>query len=628
MSRVLFLMAMGLLFLAVGGANSAHSATITADLGAGWNHVCYIGADQPVEEALGPAAGSVQALYRIEENGVLDRWFPGRPEVSTIDALTPEDSLLILAGAPVEWLQTSEAAAPDTADMAQGWNSICYEGESRALAEAVGGVDGKLAIIYGLLPGQGWLRFVPGRDEISNLEQVVPHQALLVLVSDATATWDFGKWEVALPPLTPLDPALEAKAHQIRDTMSSIRGLPANPGIEEGTISQAALTDYYQRQAEKTSEEEEQELQAWNGVYRLLHLIGPEDDLAAINTSFSANILGFYSPDDDKLVLVAEQGATIDAGDEATLAHEYVHSFQDARWDIEKLDKLAENEDETHSNTEYGATVRCLIEGDAVVSEMAYVASSDPLSALIGLIPSPEGGSGSSDIPPGMARYFYFPYDQCSDFVGQLFLSGGLEAFNLMGGWEAVNRAYDDMPTSTEQILHLDKYMSHEGPTAVSLPDISAQLGQGWSQLDNAVFGEFDVWNYLLSSLEGQSGWDDVAEAAAAGWGGGRLVSYSSEDGADLVLHLSLGWDSAGDLSEFVDAFQQVAGATAGAWWPADASITTVRWDDTSEHGFATWQGGTFVALLSTTAEDLRAATTAAGYNLDAATSPSLPAPP
>jgi hypothetical protein len=628
MSRVLFLMAMSLLFLAVGGANSAHSATITANLGAGWNHVCYIGADQPVEEALGSAAGSVQALYRIGENGVLDRWFPGRPEVSTIDALTPEDSLLILAGAPVEWIQTSEAAAPDTADMAQGWNSICYEGESRALAEAVGGVDGKLAIIYGLLPGQGWLRFVPGRDEISNLEQVVPHQALLVLVSDATATWDFDKWEVVLPPLTPLDPVLEAKAHQIRDTMSSIRGLPPNLGIEEGTISQAALADYYQRKAEKTSEEEEQELQAWNGVYRLLHLIGPEDDLTAINTSFSANILGFYSPDDDKLVLVAEQGATIDAEDEATLAHEYVHSFQDARWDIEKLDELAENEDETHSNTEYGATVRCLIEGDASVSEIAYMAASDPLSALIGLIPFPEGESGSSDIPPGMVRYFYFPYDQCSDFVGQLFLSGGSEAFNLMGGWEAVNRAYDDMPTSTEQILHLEKYMSHEGPMAVSLPDISAQLGQGWSQLDNAVFGEFDVWNYLLSSLEGQSGWDDVAAEAAAGWGGGRMVGYSSDDSADVVLHLSLKWDAAGELSEFVDAFQQVAGATAGAWWPDDLNITTVRWDDTDEHGFATWQGGTFVALISTTAEDLRVATTAAGYNLDAATSPSLSAPP
>jgi hypothetical protein len=182
------------------------------------------------------------------------------------------------------------------------------------------------------------------------------------------------------------------------------------------------LTDYYERQAEKTREEEGDELQAWNVAYRLLHLMGPEDDLLDINTSFSANILGFYSPDDDKLVLVAEQGASIDAGDEGTLAHEYVHSFQDGRWDIEKLDELAQNEDDTHANTEYGATVRCLVEGDASLSEISYLAAGDP-TALLGLMPSPGGESGSSDIPPGMA--YSTPYDQCFEFVS-LFLSGGL----------------------------------------------------------------------------------------------------------------------------------------------------------------------------------------------------------
>jgi len=628
MRGILFLTAIGLLLLGIGGAGSVYSATTTTSLTTGWNQVCHIGTEAPVAEALGTVTGSVQALYRMRADGALDRWFPGRPEVSTIDTLAPQDALLMLVAAPVEWTQSSDQAAARTADMARGWSSICYEGESRDVEEAIGGVDGELAIVYSLLPGQGWLRFVPGRDEISNLQRVEPHQALLVLVSDAAgASWDFDEWEVALPPLTPLDPALLAKAHQIRDTTSSIRGLPPHPGIEEGTITQAALTDYYARQAEKTRQEEGEESQAWNAAARLLHFIGPEDDLLEIDTSFSSNILGFYSPDDDKLALVAEESATIDAADEATLAHEYTHSFQDARFDIEKLDELAQNEEDTHGNTEYDATVRCLIEGDASISEIAYLATGDP-TALLGLIPSPEGEGGSSDIPPGMARYFYFPYDQCFEFVGQLFFSGGLEAFNLTGGWDAVNKAYDDMPTSTEQVLHFEKYMAHETPAAMSLADISAGLGEGWEQLEDTVLGEFDVYNYLLSSLEGQSGWDDVAQEAAAGWGGGRMATYAHDDATRVVLHLSLQWDDSEELNEFVDAFLQVAGATAGAWWPADASITTVRWDGAAEHGFATWQGGTFVALLSPSADDLRAATTAAGYDLDAATSPSLPTPP
>ncbi len=87
MSRVLFLTAMGILFLGIGGVDRAYSATITTNLTAGWNHVCYVGAEAPVDEALGSVAGSVQAVYRIEDD-LLGRWFPGRPEVSTISTLS------------------------------------------------------------------------------------------------------------------------------------------------------------------------------------------------------------------------------------------------------------------------------------------------------------------------------------------------------------------------------------------------------------------------------------------------------------------------------------------------------------------------------------------------------------
>lgn len=620
MRRALFLIVMGLLLFGIGEIGMAYSATTATSLAVGWNHVCYIGAEKPVGEALGAVAASVQALYRIEAGGVLGRWFPGRPGLSTIDTLAPQDPLLMLVAAPVDWTQSSDQAAPDTANMSQGWNSICYEGESRDAGEAMGGVDGELAIIYALSPGQGWLRFVPGREEISNLERVEPHQALLVLVSDtAGATWDFDKWEVPFPPLTPLDQSLQAKAHQIRGTMSSIRGLPANPAIEEGTITQAALTGYYERQAEKTREEEGEELQAWNVAYRLLHLMGPDDDLLEVYTSFSSNILGFYVPSDDKLALVAEESTSLDQDEELTLAHEYVHSFQDARFDIEKLQELADDEKERRSNTEYGATVDCLIEGDAVVSEFTYAAQVFGFDWLLGLIPSPEGELDGSNIPPGIARYLYFPYTECAAFVALLFFEGG---------WAAVDDVYGDVPTSTEQILHPEKYASHEAPTELALADISPQLGQGWEQLEDIVFGEYDVYNYLLTSLEGQPGWDEIAQEAAAGWGGGRMATYAHDDITRVVLHLSLQWDDPSELSEFVDAFLQVAGATAGLWWPTEPATSAVRWADTSEHGFATWQGDSFVAVLSSNADHLRTATAAAGYDLEAATSPTLPAPP
>jgi hypothetical protein len=616
--RILLLLLVGLLFLAVASTDSAHSATTSTTLSVGWNQVCYVGAEQPVEAALSDIAGSVQALYRIGTGGALDRWFPDSPQMSTIHTLVPCDPLLVLMSETVTWTQTSDQAAPDTADLEQGWNAVCYEGEDEDIEEAVKGVHDQIATIYALVPGQGWLRYVPDRPEVSTLDRLQRHQPILVLVSEpAGATWHFGGEEIPLPLLTPFDASLQAKVHQIRDTMSFIRGLPPHSDIEEGTISSAAMTQYNEQLAEQIRREEGDELLAWNAAYRLLHLIGPQDDLLDIYTDFSSNVLGFYVPSDDKLVLVAEEASTIDMEGESTLAHEYVHSFQDARFDIEKLNELGESEEESRSNTEYATTVECLIEGDAVLSEFIYMGTVYGPDWYDQLQPS-DGDASGTDIPPGIARYFYFPYVQCADFVAELFVEGA---------WPAVNEAYDEIPVSTEQILHPDKYASHEEPAALELPDISAQLGQGWQQVTDLVFGEFDAYNYLYTSLEEQPGWESVATQAGAGWGGGRLALYAHDDATQVVLHLSLQWDTAGDLDEFVAAFLQVAGATVGLWWPDDPGTQAVRWATAAEHGFATWQGNSFVALLSSSAEDLRAAAAATGHNLDAAVSPSLPAP-
>jgi hypothetical protein len=615
---LLMMMAAGVLLLGADRPDSAQAAASTTSLGGGWNHVCYIGAQQALPEALGQIASSVQALYSFREGGALDRWFPGRPEVSTISSLTPFEPLLMLVDTSVDWVQSGDQAAPEVVEIQQGWDAICYEGKSRETSEALDAVDGNIAIVYSLVPGQGWLRFVPGRADISNLDRLEPHQALLVLVNDAAgATWRFTGEEAALPPLTPFDPALATKLHEIRDRMSSIRGLPPNTEAQEGTVTRAALTQYYQQQADLTRQEEGEEFEVRNAAFRLLHLIGPEDDLLDIFTAFGSNVLGFYSPEDDEIVLVAEEAKRIDENDEPTLAHEYVHSFQDARWDIQKLEQLADDEQVTRSNTEYSATVSCLIEGDAQLSELLYAVAI--FGANVDEVRAAGRQAGETEIPPAISRYLYFPYIECAAFVTDLY---------SQGGWGAVDNAYADMPKSTEQVLHPEKYTSHELPAELTLPDLSAQLGSGWEQVDHIVFGEYDVYNYLLTSLEGQPDWDSEATAAAAGWGGGRIATYAQADTSRVVLHLSLQWDSGDDRQQFVEAFLKVAATTAGLWWPNDPAMDAVRWESATEHGFATWQDNSVVVLLSASADDLRTAVSAAGYSLDAATEPSLPAPP
>jgi hypothetical protein len=46
--------------------------------------------------------------------------------------------------------------------------------------------------MYNLTPNQSWLRFIPGRAEVNNLDQLYPSISVLVLVTDlGGAQWLF-----------------------------------------------------------------------------------------------------------------------------------------------------------------------------------------------------------------------------------------------------------------------------------------------------------------------------------------------------------------------------------------------------------------------------------------------------
>jgi hypothetical protein len=419
----------------------------------------------------------------------------------------------------------------------------------------------------------------------------------------------------ALPDLTPFDPALADQIHEIRDRMVEVRELPTGK-IEEGTLDRQSLIQYYGEWNTSTDEQEGADLEAWNAAWRLLHMMGPEDDLLDIFSAYAGEqTLGFYSFTDNKLVLVTEEAGNLSMSDRLTLAHEYVHSLQDARFDLAKLSKL---EDKDGANTNYETTVECLIEGDATFSMVRYaVEKLDPeqeQAFLDELDKEGEGGQDEGEYPPALERYIAFPYDQCFDFVQYLFDEGG---------WSAVNGAYENIPVSTEQILHPEKYLAGEKPLALELPDLSDSLGAGWKQLDDSIFDEFDVYNYVLTSLEER---EDDAEGAAAsaadGWGGGRIAIYSGDDPSRVLIHLRLDWDSQPDAIGFVNSFLYVASLAAGRRWEPEGELQAVRWDAADEYGYATWEGTGFTALIATNEEDLRSAMAALGFDLDEALAP------
>ncbi len=103
------------------------------------------------------------------------------------------EALSILMTGPASWSQGVEAAVPSSVSLSQGWNSVCYGGQSQTTEAATAGITGQFSVLYSLASDQSWKRFVSGRPEISNLPNLTQFAAVLILatVPEGT-TWTFG----------------------------------------------------------------------------------------------------------------------------------------------------------------------------------------------------------------------------------------------------------------------------------------------------------------------------------------------------------------------------------------------------------------------------------------------------
>jgi hypothetical protein len=164
----------------------------TVNLASGWNDSCYVGAAQPIEDALAEVADRVLAVYRLRPDQGFDRWFPARPDASTMTTVSPYDPLFILMAQSAVWVHEPLGAPPASVPLAAGWNNVCYMGASKTTEAATAGISGQIGAMYSLASDQSWRRFIPGRPEVSNLSQLYPSISVLVLVTDLSGTqWVF-----------------------------------------------------------------------------------------------------------------------------------------------------------------------------------------------------------------------------------------------------------------------------------------------------------------------------------------------------------------------------------------------------------------------------------------------------
>jgi hypothetical protein len=236
-------------------------------------------------------------------------------------------------------------------------------------------------------------------------------------------------------------------------------------------------------------------------------------------------LAGYYEPSDGTMYMASDLG---DEEADATLAHELVHALQDQRWDLERRSAYHPG-DGDHSEA-----VSALAEGDAtsamfdVMLERAAPGSGKTALDLPDEVFAQQIREGmdqgpGANAPRVMRSSLAAPY-----IYGTLFV----HALRRRGGWPAVDRAWDDAPATSEQVMHPDKWLSHEPAMNVSAPTF-ATLGDGWKVADEDSEGElgtriaFEEWMAPKSAAD-----------LSAGWGGDRGVLLENGDRAAYAWRL------------------------------------------------------------------------------------------
>jgi hypothetical protein len=348
-------------------------------------------------------------------------------------------------------------------------------------------------------------------------------------------------------PATPKERAAVDTLVRAAESVRQLRLLrPVTIGIEDGDAIASSLR----------AQIEESEIERARLVYGALGLLNVEEDLRSMFAGvLGEQVIGYYDPETGRLVIREDVMAGLAGafGPEQTqearlvLVHELVHALQDQRLD---LGESYEKERTADGDNAF----RAVVEGDATLAMLAHALRQQgiPLSAATAGIQQMGDyvdlnalvrGEKLDDAPAILRVTLVAPYLRGLQFVA---------AVQGRGGWPAVNNAHRRPPTTTEQVLHPEKYFAREPGEQFDVPDNRALLAAGFERIEEDTLGELELSVYL-----GQSSSSGTDDQAAAGWGGDHLVVYAR--GEEIAVVWWTTWDTDEDADQAYHAARSVS---------------------------------------------------------------------
>jgi hypothetical protein len=314
----------------------------------------------------------------------------------------------------------------------------------------------------------------------------------------------------------------------LQPTVERAVGLTFKTPPQPQLVTRDQVREYLLAKVQKEFPEER--LEGVQAAYRLLHLIPDSLDLRTLILDlYAEQVAGYYDPDSS--LLYAVQGA-----DRAQLrlimAHELVHALQHQYLPLDSVMVQRGNGDRL-------AAAQAVLEGHATLASVRVLAPDPAVLEAADFWETYRDQVRNqqqtmpvfSEAPLVLKESLIFPY------------LGGAE---FMRWWEA-NRPEAlpigaQLPLSTEQVLHPERYAAADVPVAVAFADSSADV------MYEDTLGELEI-QILLAVLRG----GEVATVdRPIGWGGDRYRVVRTPQGPALE------WITVWDGQPQADRFRQV----------------------------------------------------------------------
>jgi len=245
-----------------------------------------------------------------------------------------------------------------------------------------------------------------------------------------------------------------------------------------------------------------------------LGLIGsdPPDLYERLLGFYSEQVLGYYEPSTDEMILVSNPAAAA-SSQELVWAHELEHAVQERRFGLpHRLIAMRSNGDAQRAAS-------AVAEGDAMLVMVVEGSSQAGSDALGDAARALRRQAETAPVPPGLPRFFVadlvFPYTAGFDAV--------LAAYRQRG-WAGDDALLRAPPGSTAALLHPDR--SPPGPPIDD--DRLAPVPPGWEQVLTDTLGEWAL-RFLLARRVG----NDAAARLAAAWDADRLRLVRDRENLD-----------------------------------------------------------------------------------------------